>query len=465
MSKFNIQKQKTIISILIFVFGVLLQLLLQQWFRPYALENLYYFPLYPSSETMMQTVSIEDLRDQPLESLWNIHIQPPAFDFIRAVLARFWILADPESHYGGENLLALLHKVDQSLYFLWTLFYGIFGALIFCWLAETTPIKFAAECSILCLLHPASIFYATLLDNTFISTILITWTFYLIWKQQADPTKPISYLVFAVLALFFTRSIFQWPFIIILILSLALIRTPVRKIAIFTLICSTVVFAYLGKQYSQFGIFSASSFTGYNLTKSVDMRISQTYWSKIPDNAAPKYNIPNLPIVLTRDRKFTGVRNFNHMFYLELNQKLTSKYKDYIKKANPRKLLSNYLDNTWIYFLPSSRYGKHVIVDRLIWRDAYDYIFSYPVLPGLLLITGIYWLIKTNPREYIRGAALLPPAMYIFLTSVLLEKGENLRFKFFLEPVIFVFIAIQLHSIWGKIHDKIFLKQGQKNEM
>jgi hypothetical protein len=106
-----------------------------------------------------------------------------------------------------------------------------------------------------------------------------------------------------------------------------------------------------------------------------------------------------------------------------------------------------------------------VIVDRLIWRDAYDYIFSYPILPGLLLITGIYWLIKTNPREYVRGAALLPPAMYIFLTSVLLEKSENLRFKFFLEPVLFVFIVIQLHSIWEKIQGKIFLKQGRKNEI
>lgn len=463
MIEFNVQKQRTIISILIFIFGVLLQLILQQWFRPYALENLYFFPLYPSSETMMQTVSIEDLRDRPIESLWNIHIQPPAFDSIRAVLANFWALADPNSYQGQENLLALLHKVDQSLYFLWALFYGILGVIIFRWLADTTPIKFAAICSIIFLLHPATIFYATFLDSTFISAFLITWMFYLIWKQQTNPLRPINYLIFAVLALFFTRSIFQWPFIIVLTLSLAIIRIPIRRIATFALICSTIIFAYLGKQYSQFGIFSTSSFTGYNLTKSIDMRISQAYWSKFPDNT--KFKNPNLPTVLTRERKLLGDRNFNNMFYLELNQKLTGKYKELIGRADPRKLLSNYLDNTKGYFLPSSRYGKHVIVDHLLWRNVYDHIFSSPILPSLLLLAGIYWFIKTNPREYIRGAALLLPALYIFLTSVLLEKGENLRFKFFLEPVLFVFIANQLHSIWKKVQGKTILNQGWKNEI
>jgi hypothetical protein len=168
---------------------------------------------------------------------------------------------------------------------------------------------------------------------------------------------------------------------------------------------------------------------------------------------------------LTRERKLLGVRNFNNIFYLDLNHKLTSKYWEYIRTANPRKLLSNYLDNLKIYFFPSSRYGKHVIVDHLIWRNVYDYIFSFPVLPCLLLITGIYWLFKTDPGKYARGAALLLPVLYIFLTSVLLEKDENARFKFFLEPVLFVFMANQLHSIWEKIQERVFIKQGKKNEI
>ncbi|HET9316669.1 MAG TPA: hypothetical protein VFQ51_13830, partial [Vicinamibacteria bacterium] len=39
-----------------------------------------------TSEYLMQTVSVADLRDEPLRSLWYLHIQPPMLDTVRAVL-------------------------------------------------------------------------------------------------------------------------------------------------------------------------------------------------------------------------------------------------------------------------------------------------------------------------------------------------------------------------------------------
>ena len=47
-----------------------------------------------TSEYLMQTVSVLDLRDQPLRSLWYLHIQPPMLDAVRAALAHL--------HRGGR---------------------------------------------------------------------------------------------------------------------------------------------------------------------------------------------------------------------------------------------------------------------------------------------------------------------------------------------------------------------------
>jgi len=71
--------------------GLVFQLALQFGMGLYAKDGFDYQDPW-SSETMMQTVSIEDLRDEPLQSLFNIHMRPPGLDAIRAVLATMWAL-------------------------------------------------------------------------------------------------------------------------------------------------------------------------------------------------------------------------------------------------------------------------------------------------------------------------------------------------------------------------------------
>ena len=50
-------------------------------------------------------------------------------------------------------------------------------------------------------------------------------------------------------------------------------------------------------------------------------------------------------------------------------------------------------------------------------------------------------------RLYAQGLGLMLPGLYVFLASVLLDKGENMRFKFFLEPVMFVLVVSQLYFV------------------
>ena len=102
-----------------------------------------------------------------------------------------------------------------------------------------------------------------------------------------------------------------------------------------------------------------------------------------------------------------------------------------------------------------------MIVDRIPWRNLYDWIFSFPVLPGLIVFAVIVWVLGARRSDYLAGIALGLPGLFIFLASVLFEKDDNVRFKFFLEPVFLVFIASQLsvagEQVYRKVRTKRFL--------
>jgi len=178
----------------------------------------------------------------------------------------------------------------------------------------------------------------------------------------------------------------------------------------------------------------------------------------------------SLPNVLRRKLKLNGTINFNNYHYLAYNQKLTNDYKDYLFTTPPMVLLGSYYQNLLIYFHPSSLYpikspiDDDVIVERLPWRSVYDLIFS-PVLLILLYLATVIWLLKSlkdKSYNYRLVIALLLPALYIFLISVLFEKGENNRFKFFLEPIFYVFIVSQFYGFIHGDYKKISFRYLQK---
>jgi len=185
------------------------------------------------------------------------------------------------------------------------------------------------------------------------------------------------------------------------------------------------------------------------------------YWRYIEGIKNTEEQERSLPSVLVRRHKLTGAPNFNHVSYLRLNQDIMNYCKERFRITPLKQLLISYLHNGWIYFKPSSQYiTRHVIVDRIPWRDFYDRIFSFPVLPSLILFAGLTSLARAKRRDFITGFALALPGLYIFLASVLGEKGENMRLKFFLEPVLFIFIASQIYITSRQISQKLLTKQS-----
>ncbi|HLA87154.1 MAG TPA: hypothetical protein VJL10_03970 [Anaerolineales bacterium] len=423
--------------LMIFIIGLLFQLGLQWIMRPYAING-YLFQAW-TSENFMQTVSIEDLRNAPLESLANIHIQPPGYDALRALLVQFW---------PSLEIHAALKQVDLSIYFLWSIAYSLGGVVIFLWLAEMTNVNFALASALLFLLHPAWIHYATFLDTTLPSSLMILWMFYLLWRIRMGEA-PVRSLTLVVLLLFFVRSLFQLPFIPVIGLTLFLLKMPARKLVLFLVVISTVFGLYIFKQKRQFNLASTSSFTGINLTSSVTFTdYDHPYAFDMEEDTTG-----TLPSVLARTEKISGTINYNNYQYLYYNKRLTNKFVKFLEKFPVRKLTNNYLENLAIYFAPSSRYPTpHVIVDRLPWRNAYDWLFSAPVLPALLAGAGLIALAQIfKEKSFAAGLAMLLPAFYVFILCVLFEKGENNRYKFFLEPVYYVFIFSQFFNLYTGI--------------
>jgi hypothetical protein len=427
-------------ALLVGAVGVIFLLCLEVWFASHARGGIYFQRW--SSEALQQTVSIEDLRDEPVRSLWNLHIQPPALDAIRALLAKVW--STPDSR-------VLLERVDRSLLLSWAFLFGLLGASVFWWVSERTARTFAVGVALAFYVHPAAIFYATLLDGTFLTALLQFGLVYLLWRLKAGLGVSMGLLALAYLALFFTRSLYFWPWLFVLAACLLLLRLPARRIAVFIAIAGTVVAFYTVKQYLLFGLTATSSFTGYNLTQSIDRGVDLSVYAagfpKTDLSASGRAKVLRRVDKLTSEvEKGRPDRNYNHERYLAVNRELVATYRSFLAAASPFELGRLYAQSLRLYLQPSSRYTPHVIVDRLPWRAAYDRIFSWPVLSLLVLLGGAIWLARSSPRDYPAAAAVLLPVLACVTASVVGDRGENMRFKFFVEPILLVFFAMQLHS-------------------
>jgi hypothetical protein len=422
-------------GVFIFAFSVLM--LYEAALRPNAIAELYFHGI--PSESMMQVVSILDLKQNFFQSVWNIHIQPPLFDVLRGVLALLSNASDP---------LQLQYSVDRGLYIIWGLIYGLMASLMYRWLNELTNSWFALLATLIFIASPATLLYATLLETTFLSSFLIFYFIFLLWRINKKEFVSPLLLSASFLILFFTRSIFQWQWILIITLCLILLRYPLESIKKYLLISVAIVGIFLFKQFMLFDLVSTSSFTGLNLCQSIGACKSHYIPVEPLDHLAPA--------VLVREKKLTGAHNFNSLIDLKLNKAYLEDYKGKLAVASISELITNYYQNLIIYFQPSSNYAStNALLVNIPprWKNYYEKFFSAPVLPALLIIATLFWMATAPSKEMFGAIGVFIPVLMIFTISILFESGENMRFKFFIEPILFIFIASQVYSagllIWN----------------
>jgi hypothetical protein len=423
-------------SLGVFVSGLLLMLALQAYGLAFAHRGVYFQE--HSSEDMMQTISLADLRHHPWESLLVLHIQPPLLDGLRALLAQLW------PSLGNR---ALLVQVDRSLYLIWMVVYSSMAVMIFRWLRQLGAGKrLAGWAALLFLFHPAAIYYATYLEGTLLTSFGVLWMCYALW---AIPARGATLSLWtAYVFLFLLRSIFQWPALLVLVAALLLRRAPRRSVLAFAVGSTLVVGAFMLKQYLVFGSTSTSSFGGssclHALGEYPEMGASSSTALPPLRPLFPFRSLDDSPAALTRVTKITGAHNFNTLADLANERALMERCARRLASSPIRQTLGSYVENVSIFFRPSSRYeSSHEIVDRLPWRGLYDWVLSGSRLVILLLAGGVLWVRHRSRTEIGRGVGLALPLLYVAAVCVVFEKDDNLRYKFFVEPVLYVFLVAQ----------------------
>jgi hypothetical protein len=92
--------------------------------------------------------------------------------------------------------------------------------------------------------------------------------------------------------------------------------------------------------------------------------------------------------------------------------------------------------------------GWRTQLRSLPWRKLYDAAFSGAVGVLLPLVAAGLWLSQAQaPGSLRKGAAMVTPAIYIAVVSIVFESGENMRFRFFLEPALWIFVVTQFTSV------------------
>jgi hypothetical protein len=426
-------------SVAVFAAGLLLMGVLQAHFRPLAGQGTYFQE--HSSEDMMQTASLADLRERPLETLLVLHIQPPLLDALRASLARLWPDVGPR---------ALVLRVDRGLYLVWMLVYAAMGVLVFRWLRPLlSSTGIAGLAALAFFFHPAAIHYATFLEGTLLTSFGILWLSYALWRVPA-PGATLS-LVGAYVLLFLVRSIFQWPALVVLLAALLLRRAPRRSVLAVALSCGAVVGAFMLKQFLVLGTTSTSSFAAMSCLQALGEEPEIGFTSPTDTPLGPLF--PRLfpagaPTALTRETKIGGAHNFNHLADLRNGRALERRCRERLTSEPATRTLAAWAENVSIYFQPSSRYlTAHVIVDRLPWRGPYDWVFSGWRLALLLAGATLVWRRGRTGPEIRRGLGLALPVLFVAAVSVVFDRSENMRFKFFVEPVLYVFLVAQVGAL------------------
>jgi hypothetical protein len=409
--------------------------------------------LHWSSEELIQTVPLDAIAAEPLRSLLYLHVQPPGLELVRAVLA-----ALPAAAHGGD----LLWRVDLYLSFVWALVYAALACLTLSWSRQIVPVRWAAGITALFALHPASLLYATVPDTTLLSALLLAWCTYELWRISPSQGSGVR-LACAFVALFLVRSIVQWPALVVFAVALALRGGGKRRLILFLAIATPVVAGYTLKQYLLFGITTTSSFAGYNCVRSLGrlpFGFDRGQLLEPPAAAAALAADPRAARVLSTVVKSSGVQNFNHPTYLAANQLLLDACRREYAASSWSMLASTYRFNASLYLWPSSRYASaQPVLAHVWWRPAFDWILSGARWLILLAVAFGVWLTaqlrqaasappEARRREVAsrlcKGLGLALPLLMVAATSVLLERGENMRFRYFLEPVVLVFLGAQL---------------------
>jgi hypothetical protein len=409
-------------------------LLLEWWLRHAALDGLHFSIL--TSEDLVHTLPLEALRAEPLQSLWWAHAYPPGLDLIR--LPFVWWLRD-------ESLPALLQQLDRILLVLWACQFGAIAAGVFTWLADLSGRRVAAIGTALWVLHPAALTYGTLLDSTQLTAWLLLLLVRHLWHLSRDPQASISRVGWTQLVLLAFRALVQWPFMLVTAAAMLLLGVCPRRVVRLTAICLLVALAWLVKQYVQVGWLSTSTAVGSNLARSIGE--PEGFDGHFELETEEIDAVADGPLVLTLPHKVGGEFNHNHRAFIERHREQLDEFLEAWRGATWGRLWSEYRANFGMFLGSHRTYLQNVLITALPawWTSPYELPLTR--VPLLAITAAALWWYQRRTlltvRRWRHTVAILLPVSVVVLLSIVGERGENMRFRYFIEPIWWVFLVSQ----------------------
>ena len=223
-----------------------------------------------SSEEFMQEVRINDLLEVGPLGLWYLHVQPPMLDATR------FMLVLPE-FLNGSTVSA--ETIDSRMYGTYCLLYGLLLAVVFAWgRSFTGSTRWAIAGSVVVGAYPGTIAMATLLDGTFLATVLTTIMLYLLYLSlRTRSSRLLNWWLLSLLVLSWTRVVFQIHILILVPLVVWLLyRYRIKRRSRVALGLSIILvgglFALPVKQYVLFGTWATTTFAGNHQVEVVSYR-------------------------------------------------------------------------------------------------------------------------------------------------------------------------------------------------
>ena len=419
-------------------------------------------PVSNTWDDFWQNLPIESLRTRPIESIWNMHAQPPLHNSCMAFFVKFFYPNHLKYlHFGGIILGSLLS-----------------GMLFFILLRSTNNRMFSFATALILSINPSMFLYEAYMIYTFLTAFLVGLCVYFLSLYSPEKRAVSIYgFILALNLLILTRSVYHIIILFVAIPFICLLAGQKwRKFLTYSIIISLLSFGWYGKNYIKFGTFAASSWGGLMIWKVASRWYSEEELEalakdKILDDVAVKIT-PFKPAKLSQfgfnqksDVDVLSRDNYHNINLINLS-KMFSRNGLRLVRHDPVRYFRMVYDNyKKQYCKPSSEF-KHIarnaakiplhttLSSRVIQGQAVMgpslgsflffllplSIFLYLLIPIRMCgISGDKWI------DYLRSdAVMFSSVIFIFYTTVmvcLFSDGEHSRYKFLVEQILWAFIA------------------------